>query len=148
MGIKTYKPYTPARRQMTGSDFAEITKKTPEKSLTEHLPKNAGRNNQGKITVRHHGVIGPAAEGFQAQGSAAGEQVQNAGFGNFALQHIEQVFPDPVQRGPGIHSGRSLDGPSPGCPGDNPHTFIPISSAVPGRDVRRLCGASSLSFPV
>ena len=55
MGIKTYKPYTPSRRQMTGSDFAEITKKTPEKSLTEHLKKNAGRNNQGKITVRHHG---------------------------------------------------------------------------------------------
>ena len=55
MGIKTYKPYTPSRRQMTGSDFSEITKKTPEKSLTVHLKKNAGRNNQGKITVRHRG---------------------------------------------------------------------------------------------
>ena len=55
MGIKTYKPYTPSRRQMTGSDFAEITKKTPEKSLVTSLKKNAGRNNQGKITVRHHG---------------------------------------------------------------------------------------------
>ena len=40
---------------MTGSDFAEITKKTPEKSLVFSLKKNAGRNNQGKITVRHHG---------------------------------------------------------------------------------------------
>jgi large subunit ribosomal protein L2 len=40
---------------MTGSDFSEITKKTPEKSLTESLKKNAGRNNQGRITVRHHG---------------------------------------------------------------------------------------------
>ncbi len=55
MGIKTYKPYTPSRRHMTDSDFAEITAKTPEKSLTVHLKKNAGRNNQGKITVRHRG---------------------------------------------------------------------------------------------
>ena len=55
MGIKTYNPYTPSRRNMTGSDFSEITKKTPEKSLTTSLKKNAGRNNQGKITVRHHG---------------------------------------------------------------------------------------------
>ena len=55
MGIKTYNPYTPSRRNMTGSDFAEITKTTPEKSLTTSLKKNAGRNNQGKITVRHQG---------------------------------------------------------------------------------------------
>ncbi len=55
MGIKTYNPYTPSRRHMTGSDFAEITKSTPEKSLVVSLKKNAGRNNQGKITVRHHG---------------------------------------------------------------------------------------------
>ena len=40
---------------MTGSDFSEITKTTPEKALTTSLKKNAGRNNQGKITVRHHG---------------------------------------------------------------------------------------------
>ncbi|MCR4923389.1 MAG: 50S ribosomal protein L2 [Lachnospiraceae bacterium] len=55
MGIKKYNPYTPSRRQMTGSDFSEITKKTPEKSLLAPKKKNAGRNNQGKITVRHHG---------------------------------------------------------------------------------------------
>ena len=55
MGIKKYTAYTPSRRNMTGSDFSEITKKTPEKSLVESLKKNAGRNNQGKITVRHHG---------------------------------------------------------------------------------------------
>ncbi len=55
MGIKTYNPYTPSRRQMTGSDFSEITKKTPEKSLVVSMPKHSGRNNQGKITVRHHG---------------------------------------------------------------------------------------------
>ena len=55
MGIKKYTAYTPSRRNMTGSDFAEVTKKTPEKSLVVSLKKNAGRNNQGKITVRHHG---------------------------------------------------------------------------------------------
>ena len=55
MGIKTYNPYTPSRRHMTGSDFSEITKTTPEKSLVVSLSKTAGRNNQGKITVRHRG---------------------------------------------------------------------------------------------
>lgn len=55
MGIKRYKPYTPSRRHMTVSDFSEITKKTPEKSLCVHLKKHSGRNNQGKITVRHRG---------------------------------------------------------------------------------------------
>ena len=55
MGIKTYNPYTPSRRNMTGLDFDVITKATPEKSLTTSLKKTAGRNNQGKITVRHHG---------------------------------------------------------------------------------------------
>ncbi len=55
MGIKTYNPYTPSRRNMTSSDFAEVTKSTPEKSLLVSLNKTAGRNNQGKITVRHLG---------------------------------------------------------------------------------------------
>ena len=55
MGIKTYNPYTPSRRNMTGLDFSDITKSTPEKSLTVSLKKNSGRNNQGKITVRHRG---------------------------------------------------------------------------------------------
>ena len=55
MGIKTYNPYTPSRRNMTGLDFAEITTSTPEKSLLAKKSKTAGRNNQGKITVRHHG---------------------------------------------------------------------------------------------
>ena len=55
MGIKTYTPYTPSRRHMTGSDFKEITTNKPEKSLVVSLKKNSGRNNQGKITVRHQG---------------------------------------------------------------------------------------------
>ena len=55
MGIKKYTAYTPSRRHMTGSDFAEITKSTPEKSLVVSKKNNAGRNAQGKITVRHRG---------------------------------------------------------------------------------------------
>ena len=55
MGIRTYNPYTPSRRHMTGSDFSEITKSTPEKSLTVSKNSKAGRNAQGNITVRHRG---------------------------------------------------------------------------------------------
>ena len=55
MGIKTYNPYTPSRRNMTGSDFSDITKSTPEKSLLVKIKNKSGRNNPGKITVRHHG---------------------------------------------------------------------------------------------
>ena len=55
MATIKYKPTTPARRNMSVPDFAEITKFTPEKSLIEIKKKHAGRNNYGKITVRHHG---------------------------------------------------------------------------------------------
>ena len=55
MGIRKYKPTTPGLRGMTVSTFEEITTSTPEKSLTVTLKKHAGRNNRGKITVRHHG---------------------------------------------------------------------------------------------
>ena len=55
MAIKVYKAITNGRRNMTSLDFAEITTSKTEKSLLAPLPKKAGRNNQGKITVRHHG---------------------------------------------------------------------------------------------
>ena len=55
MGIKTFNPYTPSRRHMTGSDYSEITASKPEKSLVVSLQKSSGRINQGKITVRHRG---------------------------------------------------------------------------------------------
>ena len=55
MAVKTYKPTTPSRRNMASPSFAEITKKTPEKSLITILKKNSGRNNTGRITVRHQG---------------------------------------------------------------------------------------------
>ncbi|MBP5155340.1 MAG: 50S ribosomal protein L2 [Clostridia bacterium] len=55
MAVKTYKPTTPSRRNMASPSFAEVTKKTPEKSLITVLKKNSGRNNTGRITVRHQG---------------------------------------------------------------------------------------------
>jgi large subunit ribosomal protein L2 len=55
MGIRTYKPITPGRRQMSGSDFAEVTQASPCKSLTGGLSKSAGRNNTGRITMRRRG---------------------------------------------------------------------------------------------
>ncbi len=55
MPIKVYKPTSPGRRWQTVSTFEELTKKAPEKSLLAPLKKNAGRNNQGSVTVRHRG---------------------------------------------------------------------------------------------
>ena len=55
MGIKRYKPTSPARRFMSVSDFAEITTNKPERSLIESINRTGGRNSQGKITVRHIG---------------------------------------------------------------------------------------------
>jgi large subunit ribosomal protein L2 len=55
MGIKQYKPTSPGRRGASGYTFDEITKKRPEKSLLAPLTKKAGRNNQGRISVRHRG---------------------------------------------------------------------------------------------
>ena len=55
MGIRKYKPTTPGRRGSSVSDFSEITRSTPEKSLLKPLPKTGGRNSAGRITTRHIG---------------------------------------------------------------------------------------------
>ena len=55
MAIKNYNPTTPGRRGMSVTDYSVLSKKGPEKSLLEPLKKHAGRNNHGRITVRHHG---------------------------------------------------------------------------------------------
>ena len=53
--IKTFKPYTPSRRNMTSADFSDLTATSPEKSLVRHLKRTGGRNNTGSIMVRHIG---------------------------------------------------------------------------------------------
>ncbi|MDD5155368.1 MAG: 50S ribosomal protein L2, partial [Candidatus Omnitrophica bacterium] len=55
MGIKKFKPTTPSRRWMTGTDFSEVTQNKPHKSLVMPLKKTGGRNTKGRITVRHRG---------------------------------------------------------------------------------------------
>ena len=55
MAIKSYKPTTPSRRQMTVTDYSCLSKVDPEKSLLAPLKKTAGRNSYGRITVRHRG---------------------------------------------------------------------------------------------
>src|SRR5687767_6100124 len=55
MPVKVYKPTSAGRRGMTGHSFEEITKSTPERSLTQALRKHGGRNHTGRITVRHRG---------------------------------------------------------------------------------------------
>ena len=55
MGLKKYKPTSPGRRFQSVSDFAEITRSEPEKSMLEPLHKTGGRNNNGRITTRHKG---------------------------------------------------------------------------------------------
>ena len=55
MGVKKFKPFTSARRGMTGFDFSELTKVTPEKSLTVSLRKKGARNNRGRVTMRSRG---------------------------------------------------------------------------------------------
>ena len=55
MAVKVYKPTTPGRRKASVQDFSDITKKTPEKSLTKMIKRKAGRNNTGQITIRHRG---------------------------------------------------------------------------------------------
>ena len=55
MAIKRYKPYTASRRAMTSSDYSDLTKKAPEKRLTHGLSEKAGRNNNGRITMRRRG---------------------------------------------------------------------------------------------
>ncbi len=55
MGLKSYKPYTPSRRHMVLSDFADITKTSPERKLVKGKKSNAGRNSAGRISVRHKG---------------------------------------------------------------------------------------------
>ncbi len=55
MGIRSYRPYTPGTRERTGSDFSEVTRSKPEKSLTKSVHRAKGRNNRGVITCRHRG---------------------------------------------------------------------------------------------
>ncbi|MGO4929410.1 50S ribosomal protein L2 [Fundicoccus sp. Sow4_D5] len=123
MAIKHYKATTNARRNMTGYDFSEITTKTPEKTLLESQKQHAGRNSQGKITVRHHGggnkrayrVIDFKRNKDGVIGTIATIEYDPNRTANIALVHYEDgvktyiIAPKGLKVGQKIESGSQAD---------------------------------------
>ena len=123
MAIKNYKPTTPGRRKMSTLVNEEITTSTPEKSLTTTLKKNSGRNNQGKITVRHHGggekrkyrIIDFKRNKLNVPGSVATIEYDPNRTANIALINYADgekryiIAPKDLKVGMTIESGENVD---------------------------------------
>ena len=123
MAIKNYKPTTPGRRKMSTLVNEEITTSTPEKSLTKTLKKNSGRNNQGKITVRHQGggvkrkyrIIDFKRNKFNVPGSVASIEYDPNRTANIALINYADgekryiIAPKDLKVGMTIESGENVD---------------------------------------
>ena len=123
MAIKSYKPTSPALRQMTVLKSDEITKHEPEKSLLVSLKKNAGRNSQGKITVRHRGggakreyrVIDFKRDKEQIPARVAGIEYDPNRSANIALLHYADgekryiLAPKGLKVGDTLYSGLGSD---------------------------------------
>ena len=138
MGMKHFKPYTPSRRNMTVSDYAEITKKTPEKSLLEKKKKNAGRNSYGRITVRHQGggnrqkyrIIDFKRNKDNMEATVIGIEYDPNRSSNIALIQYEDgekayiLAPQGITDGSKVVSGESVD--------IKPGNCMPISSIPVG----------------
>jgi len=123
MAIKNYKPTTNGRRKMSTLVNDEITKFTPEKKLTVILKKNGGRNNQGKITVRHHGggekrkyrIIDFKRNKFNIEGRVAGIEYDPNRSANIALINYLDgekryiIAPKDLKVGDKVISGENVD---------------------------------------
>jgi large subunit ribosomal protein L2 len=123
MGMKHYKAYTPSRRNMTGLDYSEITKKTPEKSLLATKKKNAGRNSYGRITVRHQGggnrqkyrIIDFKRQKDEMEATVIGIEYDPNRSANIALIQYEDgvkayiLAPQGLKDGDKVVSGKSAD---------------------------------------
>ncbi len=123
MAIKNFKPTTNARRKMSTLVNEEITKNTPEKSLTVTMKKNGGRNNQGKITVRHHGggekrkyrIIDFKRNKFDIEGVVASIEYDPNRSANIALINYVDgekryiIAPKDLKVGDKIISGENVD---------------------------------------
>ncbi|MGO4937662.1 50S ribosomal protein L2 [Fundicoccus sp. Sow4_H7] len=123
MAIKHYKPITNGRRNMTGYDFSEITTNKPEKTLLDHQKQKAGRNNQGKITVRHQGggnkrayrIIDFKRNKDNVIGTVATIEYDPNRTANIALIHYEDgvktyiLAPKGLKVGQKIESGENAD---------------------------------------
>ena len=138
MGMKHFKPYTPSRRNMTVSDFSEITKKTPEKSLLAKKKEKAGRNSYGRITVRHQGggnrqkyrVIDFKRKKDNMEATVIGIEYDPNRSANIALVQYEDgekayiLAPQGLKDGDKVVSGDSVD--------IKPGNCMPISSIPVG----------------
>ena len=135
MAIKNYKSTTPGRRDMSVISFDEITKTTPEKSLTTSIKKNAGRNSQGRITVRHQGggskrryrIIDFKRDKDNVVGKVAAIEYDPNRTSNIALIHYLDgekryiIAPDGLKVGDQIESGPEAD--------------IKVGNALPPRNI-------------
>ncbi len=144
MATKKYSPTTPSRRFMTVQDFSELTKKKPEKSLLEPLKKNAGRNNTGRITVRHQGGGNRAKyriidfkrnkDGIKAVVSAIEYDPNRTA--NIALLKYEDgekryiLAPDQLKVGDEVESGANAD--------IKPGNALPISNIPVGTQIHNI----------
>jgi large subunit ribosomal protein L2 len=122
MGIKTYKPYTPTTRQKTTLDFSILSKKKPEKSLLRLNTRSYGRNNQGKITIRHKGgghkrryrLIDFKRNKFNIMGTIVSIEYDPNRNVNIALVHYTDgekryiLAPDKLKIGDSISSGNMV----------------------------------------
>ncbi|MBQ8892139.1 MAG: 50S ribosomal protein L2 [Bacilli bacterium] len=123
MAIKNFKPTTNARRKMSTLVNEDITKSTPEKSLTVTLKKNGGRNNQGRITVRHHGggekrkyrIIDFKRNKFDIEGRVASVEYDPNRSANIALINYKDgekryiIAPKDIHVGDIVVSGENVD---------------------------------------
>lgn len=138
MGMKSFKPYTPSRRNMTVSTFEEVTKKAPEKSLLATKKKNAGRNSYGRITVRHQGggnrqkyrIIDFKRNKDNMEATVIGIEYDPNRSSNIALIQYEDgekayiLAPQGITDGSKVVSGESVD--------IKPGNCMPISSIPVG----------------
>ena len=138
MGMKSFKPYTPSRRNMTVSTFEEVTKKTPENSLLATKKKNAGRNSYGRITVRHQGggnrqkyrIIDFKRNKDNMEATVIGIEYDPNRSSNIALIQYEDgekayiLAPQGITDGSKVVSGESVD--------IKPGNCMPISSIPVG----------------
>ena len=141
MGMKHFKAYTPSRRNMTVSTFEEITKKTPEKSLLATKRKNAGRNAQGKITVRHQGggnrqkyrIVDFKRDKDNMEATVIGIEYDPTRSANIALIQYEDgekayiLAPQGLKDGDKVISGESVDIKPGNC---MPINSIPVGTLI------------------
>ena len=162
LAIKSYKPTTPARRQMTVTDYSELSKVAPEKSLLTSLKKNSGRNSYGRITVRHRGggnrqkyrIIDFKRNKFDMNATVMTLEYDPNRSAHIALVQYEDgekryiIAPDGLKVGDVISSGASADiKPGNALPMSNipVGTFIHNVELHPGKGAQLVRSAGNLA---